>query len=1308
MLQPAGYVTELAASEKRALDLVADGKIETAIMVPSSGPAGMAFVRELGDRVPRLMLLAKRSDDMARLAHSFPGVDVHLLQPLDEKRVLECLARAMASSRSDELAPAPAALCIGDCRLDFAGHVFTHADGRDVLLTRAELSLLTAFARHPGRVLSRDQLSLAIAGHDAEPYGRGIDMHISRLRHKIEPDPKAPRFILTASGGGYKFAAVPRGSRESTVAVDLEKQTTTEPARFDGIGLAGADPERAHGPRINSPHFGSEKRQLTVLSCELLDSAAHTDSVDPEDLARVVHSFHCVCTAAVANMDGSIARLAGHEVLALFGSPKAHEDDADRAVHAGVDLVAKVGELVWSSGKPLQVRIGIATGLVVVAEEGVVGEPSTAAPRLRNIAPPNSILVAPSTRRLLSRAFACGSLHSYELPGVSDTVTASVVTGRRAIQSRFLSMRAPQLTQFVGRQHELQQLMALWERVKADKGQVALLCGEAGIGKSRICEVFLERINADPHITIRYQCSPHHTHSPFHPIIDQIEYAAGFEREDTPGIKLKKLETALSKAGAVSSADIQSCAVLLSIPIDEPSTSGSTPHRQRDLTLAALIRHVLGLARTLPVVIELADSHWADSSTLELFSRIIASIRGAQVFVLMSFRPEFFPQWLDEPHATMLRLDRLGREQTDAIIFDVAGRKTLPSEIHAQIIGKTDGIPLFVEELTKSVLESGLLRDTGEQLITVGPLPTFAIPATLLGSLTARLDRLGPAKEIARIGSAIGREFSYRLLAAVAPTSGSLLHAALAQLAALELIFVRGELPDSTYVFKHALVRDAAYGTLVRSSQQQLHRRIADALEEGFSETVETQPELLAHHLIQGGLTERAIDYLRQAGRRTIERSANAEAIRHLTQALDLLQSRPHSSARPHAALEFEVMLTQAMIASHGYAAPQTAEVLQRAKAHVDDLTDPSMKLSIFYGMWACHYVRGEVARQTGAAAEFLAGAERHNDTAGMCVGHRLVGTTYVTKGEFTAALPHLEQARALFDPQHHTKLQYQYGQDIGTSALCYLGWAFWHLGYVDQASCVAACAVKRAEELSHPHTSAFTICHAQALIDIFQRRPDDMRSLADSVVSLASEHGLSHWMAFGRILEGWAATTRGDPDQGIELLRAGVAAWQKAGARLWLPLFLALEAEAYAKRGRSDNALGVIDQAIAISHKTGERWYLAEILRIKAGLLSATNHAADQAQTLLVKSLEIAHSQQARCWELRAACDLALLWQSKNRFEEALELLQPIYAQFTEGFGTTDLQHAKQILDSLRPNPRQESPNSNGRARRLAAPDKN
>jgi DNA-binding response OmpR family regulator/predicted ATPase/class 3 adenylate cyclase len=1277
-LYPAGYSVELAAGEKRALELIAHKQINAAIVVSNSEATSLAFARQLADHLPRLIVLAERPEDVARLNAALPDVTVYKAQPIDDEKVLDRLAHVTESPTHDEIRPDPEALRLAGCRIDFAGRSFVHADGRQVALTRAEAALLTALARSPGTVLSRDQLSYAVGGHGAELYGRGIDVLIGRLRRKIEPDPKLPRFILTVSGGGYKFATGPQ-------TADDNSSTPLHPPGPFQTGSTGPV-SGAPGALANGlPHFPSERRQITALSCELIISTAATSNADPENFARIGQSFQEACTRIISSANGHISGNSWHEVSALFGYPKAHEDDAERAVHAALELVAKVGELLAPAGDPLNIRIGIATGFVVVDDQGAVGQPSTIAARLRNIAPANSILVAANTQGLLGNAFICGELGAYEFPGLPETVTACLITGKNAVENRFSSKRGPRLTQFVGRAHELQQLMAAWKNAKAGKGQVVLLSGEAGIGKSRVCEVVLQRISAEPHMTIRYQCAPQHANSPFYPIIEQLERAAQFDPGDTPGVKLEKLKTTLFEPGGATPADIRSCATLLSIPTEESLPADQTPQRKKDLAISALIRLILGFARRLPVVVELSDAHWADSSTLELFSQLIASVRSAPILVLMNFRPEFFPPWLDEPHVVMFRLDRLGREQTEAIVFDVAGEKSLPPTMLAQIISKTDGVPLFVEELTKSLLESDVLAESQHQRASGTPLPPLAIPATLLDSLTARLDRLGPIKKIAQIGAVIGREFSYQLLAALAPLSAPLLQVALAQLAAPELIFVRGEPPNSTYVFKHALVQDAAYGTLLRSERQQLHGRIADALEQGFPDIVESQPELLAHHLMRAGLSVRAIGYLRKAGQRAIERSANAEAGLHLTQALELLQSHPDDLARARQALELEVMLAQALIASRGYAAPETREVLLRAKSLIDDSTDPAQRLAILYGIWAGYYVGGEIARQTEAAIEFMAEAERYEDTGARSVAHRILGTTYLTKGDFGAALPHLVQAETLYDPQQHGPLRSSYGQDVGAAALCYQSWALWHLGLVEQAAEVADTAVRRSDELSHPHTSAFTICHARGLFDIFRRSPGEMRAYAGSIVSFCHEHGLSHWMACGRILEGWASVSEGEHDQGITLLQSGIAAWQRAGARLWLPLFLALEAEAHAKHGDIASAQATIEQAINVAENGGEQWCLAELLRIKASLLETSNRADEQVEALYLASLQIARRQQARCWELRTACDLALYWGRHDRTTDALKLLQPIYDQFTEGLQTADLREARQLIDRLR-----------------------
>jgi len=716
------------------------------------------------------------------------------------------------------------------------------------------------------------------------------------------------------------------------------------------------------------------------MFCDLIGSTSLAGELDPEDLAEVIRRFQTTCISTLETATGHVARFMGDGVLAYFGYPQAHEDDAEWAVRAGLELVAKIGQLLLPSGEPLQARVGIATGLVVVGEilregapqeQAAVGITPNLAARLQTAADPNAVLVAESTRRLLGNVFVYEGLRSYQLKGFAEPVPAWRVVGERIVDSRFDAHRAGTLTRFVGRQHELQQLLALWEQSKSGEYHVALLCGEAGIGKSRISKTFRDHLDT-PHVKIEYQCSPHHTNSPFHPVIKQLEHAAGFEIGDPPDIKLTKLEGVLALAGPGTPAEIGLYATLLSVPTGSAHLQPDlTPQRQKELTIEALIRHLVALAQTRPVLVVLEDVHWIDPTTLELVNRTIQSIKTAPILFLLTFRPDFLPPWLDQPHVTMLRLEKLSRDQAGAMIFEVTGGKRLPDEVYDQIISKTDGVPLFIEELTKAVLESGLLRYADDRYVIDGPLPPLAIPTTLHDSLMARLDRFAPVKEIAQIGAVLGREFSYRLIAAVAQTSTSFLQSALSQLADAELIFERGERPDSTYIFKHALVQDAAYESLLRSKRQQLHNRIANVLKEQFAEIIEQQPELMAHHLLQAGLIEPAIAYLQKAGQRAIQRSANIEAIGHLKHALESLHSLPKSRERARTELELEVMLGQAMIAGRGYAAQETKEVLLRAKDLIDESTASEQKFAILYGIWACYYVGGEVGMLRAAPTIF-------------------------------------------------------------------------------------------------------------------------------------------------------------------------------------------------------------------------------------------------------------------------------------------------------------------------------------------------
>jgi predicted ATPase len=1011
--------------------------------------------------------------------------------------------------------------------------------------------------------------------------------------------------------------------------------------------------------------------------------------LDPEDLLDITQNFQNSAAEAITGAGGTIAILTPDEILAFFGYPQAHEEDAERAVDAGLDALTKIGRLVSPKGDVLQARVGIATGLAFAGPRQTLGEPSVIAQGISALATPNSVLANATTRRLVGAAFVCENPEQYILPGLSQSVSACRVTGRRAIADRFKSRHSTKVKRIVGRKQELQQLFELWDRTKHGEGQVGLICGEAGIGKSHLCEFFLEQLTEDPHATLCYQCSPFHLNNAFYPVIRQLEHAVGFEQTDSPDAKLQKLQAALSEAVTVTQEDICLYAALLSVA--SPALEAlprSTPHRRKSLILAALSRHLLELANRGPLIVKLADTHWIDSSSLELVNRIIPLVKAAPVLILITSRSESIPQWLGQSHVTPLPLERMGHEESLDIIAQVTENKKLSRQVEERIIEKADGIPLFIEELTKVVLESTPAQNVGESNIIAQSIPHVDIPTTLLDSLTARLDRLGPAKEIAQIAAVIGREFSLQLLTAVAPPSAPPLQATMERLVAAGLISVRDELPDVTYAFKHALVRDAAYATLSRRNRQQLHSRIVDILESAFPFTVETEPELLAYHLAEGGLTDRAVDYLRKAGRRSIERSAHGDAIKYLTHGLELLQSRPDTPQRDCARFSLEVMLAQAMTATYGYAAPRLRETLLRAKTLINASTDPAQKLAVLYGIWASYYVGGETAKQRDAAVEFLLEAEHINDSASLCIAHRLVGTTYLTMGEFVAGLRHLKQARTLYNEEHHAAYRHQWGQDIGAAALCYLSSVLWHLGYVDQAAEAATEAMKLAEQLSHPHTLIYTICHVRGLMDLFRRCEEGRELYAGLVVSICNENGFSHWANFGRILDGWASIRAGEVDQGMEVLHEGVGGWQKAGARLWLPMFLVLEANTYARLGRDEVALQTIGRALDLCEETGERWAMAEVLRVKAALLQSTGRATYQEiEAILLRSLEIARHQQALSWQLRTSCDLARLWRRRRRTRAGLKLLQSVYDQFTEGFDAADLRDARKLLRNLRRN---------------------
>src|SRR5246127_3547915 len=697
------------------------------------------------------------------------------------------------------------------------------------------------------------------------------------------------------------------------------------------------------GPRpAPAPRTAAERRHFTLMFADLVGSTALSTRLDPEDLQEIMGAYHRCCAEQIEKFGGFVARYMGDGVLAYFGYPRADEDDAERAVCAGLALVAAVAGLDVGPEERLRARIGIATGLVIVGDligdgasqqHEVVGETANLASRLQALAEPDTVVIDGGTRRLVGGLFEYFALGSVSIKGFRDPVPAWRVMGASAVDSRFEALRVAR-TPLLGRDEEIELLMRRWQQAKRGDGSVVLISGEPGIGKSRLAETALERLSDDPHIPLRRFCSPHHQDSALFPTISQLERAAGFRRDDTDQQRLNKLEAMLAEANADLSEAIPLIADLLSVPISNRYPPLSlTPQKRKEKTLQVLLAQLEGLAARRPVLMVFEDVHWIDPTSLDLLDLVVDRVAALRVLLIITFRPEFAPPWIGRSHATLMSLNRLPRPQRAEMIMRVTGGKALPQEITLQIIDRTDGVPLFIEELTKAVVESGMLADAGDRFDATGPVPRLAIPTSLHASLLARLDRLAPVRELAQIGAAPGRSFSHELISAVAAIPQQQVDGALAQLVRAELVFQRGAPPDAEYTFKHALVQDAAYSTLLRGRRQQIHARIATVMESQFPEIVVAQPQLMAHHCAEAGFNEKAVGYRLKSGQQAVARAAMTEAVAQLQKGLELLANMPEESRPVQHELDLQIALGRALMAARGYSAPVVGDTLVRARA---------------------------------------------------------------------------------------------------------------------------------------------------------------------------------------------------------------------------------------------------------------------------------------------------------------------------------------------------------------------------------------
>jgi class 3 adenylate cyclase/predicted ATPase len=1084
-----------------------------------------------------------------------------------------------------------------------------------------------------------------------------------------------------------------------------DPSTTPAPGAVSPAAAHTASEERTRqpSPQAVSPVGGgsppaAERRQLTVMFCDLADSTSLARQLDPEDYREVIRAYQAACAEVIQGFDGYIAQYLGDGLLVYYGYPQAHEDDAQRAIRTGLGVVEAIGRLntrlEHESGVRLTVRVGIHTGLVVIGEMGsgprreqlALGETPNIAAKLQGLAAPATVVISALTYRLTQDYFVCQDLGPHTIrPNTAPLYVYRVIEEREA-QSRWdIAVRAG-LTPLVGRQEELSLLRQRWEQSKTGSGQVVLLRGESGIGKSRLVEALREQVQSEGYGWLTFRCSPYHTHSAFYPVIDALEHLLQWSRDMSPEAKFTHLEQTLQRYRIPLQEAVPLFAALLSLPLPAegyPPLSLS-PQRQKQRTQEMLVACLLEETRRRPVPAVWEDLHWADPSTLELLSLVINQTPMAPMLIMMTFRPEFRPPEVTHSHLTQLTLGRLGRHQVEQIVAHFTHGKPLPAEILEQVIAKTGGVPLFVEELIKMVLESGLVQEAEDHYVLTGPIPPLAIPATLQDSLMARLDRLGTARQVAQLGATLGREFSYEVIQAVAPFDEVVLQHELAQLVAAELLYQRGLPPQARYLFKHPLIQDTAYQSLLKSTRQRYHQRIAQVLEEQFPEIVKTQPELLAHHYTEAGLHDQAVSYWLQAGQLAIARSANLEAISHLTRGLEALKMLPDTPERAQQEIALQLALGSPLSMIKGQIAPEVEYTYARAYALCQEMGDSPQRFSVMAGLWRLHLSQARLQMARELAEQCFTLAQHLQDPILLQEAHQKLGATLFYLGELAAAHTHLEQGSALYDP-HHGHAQFRSGgPDPGVACLSWAAWTLWLLGYPDRSLRRMDEALTLARALSDAYSLGFALYFASTLY-IWRREVQPVQETLAAMMALSQEQRFVRWLGGGMIKQGWVLAQQGAVQEAIAQMHQGLSIWRTAAGEMGLPGNLARLADAYGKAGRAEDGLRILAEALAAIDNHAELYSAAEVYRVQGELLllQATPDAS-QAETSFQRALDVARHQQAKALELRAAMSLARLWQHQSKRPQARQMLAESYGWFTEGFDTPDLQEAKALLTAL------------------------
>lgn len=1019
-----------------------------------------------------------------------------------------------------------------------------------------------------------------------------------------------------------------------------------------------------------------ERRHLSVMFCDLVGSTELSTRLDPEDLGAVIRAYQGRVAGAVTRFNGFVARYVGDGILIYFGWPRAGEANAEQAIRAAL-AAAEAVSITPAHGETLSVRIGIATGLVVVDRIGTIetredtvaiGETPNRAARLQGLVASGGIMIDAATRQQVGELFIVRSLGAVPLKGLPNPIEVFEILGDRAVESRFEALRAANLTPLIGRRDELDLLLRRWVQTKAGESCGVLIAGEPGIGKSRLLAAFEEQLKRENVTRLRYFCSQHHQDTPFYPVTRHLEFSAGFAFLDTPADRLEKLRRLLAPTNPPDE-NVTLIAALLGLPVDDPAYLNLSPQRRKERTFTALHRQLERLTEATPAVLLFEDVHWADPSTLEILDDLVRRLRELRLMLVITFRSDFQMPWTGYPGVSLLTLSRLNHTDATSFAVKMTSGPVLTAEIVERIVAQSDGVPLFIEELTKAVVETAIERPTGTSYV--------AVPASLQASLLTRLDRIPNAKLVAQIGAVFGRYFSLTMISIVADLPPAVLHDGLDQLVASGLVQCRGEKFEASYTFKHALVRDAVYDTLLRERRRTLHLRIGEALESQSAGTSQAQAEQLAWHFTEAGSLAKGLSYWTAAGRQAFSRSAMAEAAAHLEEAIKVLLRLPESAARLRQELDLQIALGRALISARGYSAPGTGIVFTRSRALSDQLGDTANFIRVAHGQWTYHLMRAEMKDADNVARELLERSERDQTIDLRLNGHRLAGATLIQTGQIARGNVHLETAQSIIDQCRDTIGSITQGNDalVGVPAFRAIGLAL--LGRYGEARKQSAIALEEARRAARPHRKAFALgvagCWFHGLLD------EDVPALHEEWGALAEEQEFPFWRAYVIAFRGLRMAKAGARQDGLALVRKATGRLMELGAA-WGPPFFLGNAAQFAPR---EDRFQILEEASELVSSTGVAWFAPELERIR-GALTRELGDFEAAEFCFRRALEDANRQGSRHWALRSALSLADLWFEAKRPDDARALLAPIYAGFDADGETDDLRNAAALLGRL------------------------